>query len=129
MFRDTDAALKRLQEQLLEEEADTQTPENDEALLDETLVDTLLSDTDQGEAPRVYQNFSNDYGRQLRNYASGYKVYNTDKADLDLDSYSEAVRSPKKQDGIGFLLLVLGLMAAILGVLVWIYLKMGGILG
>lgn len=120
MFRDKEEELQRLQAQLLEEE-----PEEDEEFdFSEELED--LSDDEYPEDPGVYQNFSNDYGRQLRNYASGYKAYNTDKTDTDMDRFSESVRNTKPRSGLGWLLPLL-VALGILGAALWLYLKGGGL--
>lgn len=119
MYRDREEELQRLQEQLLEVEEPAQ-EQDEEELLDEDTLEELLSDSSQIKNTRVYQNFSNDYGKNLRNYASGYNAYNSDKADTDLDSYSEAVREPKKTDGLLWLAVVLlAMMAAVVGAIVW----------
>lgn len=126
MYRDRDEELQRLQAQLLE--GDEKAEEETEDLLDEDTLDALLNDTQQSQNPRIYQNFSNDYGRNLRNYASGYKAYNSDHTDTDLDSYSEAVREPKKADGWLWLVVVLlVLIGTVLGAIAWMFLRLGGL--
>lgn len=125
MFRDRDEALQELQAQLLEEEEQT-APEQEEDFLDEELLDKILTDTDQGESCGVYQNFSNDYGRNLRNYASGYKAYNTDKTDVDPGELSEELLHPREKVSL-WLWVVLGLMALVAGVIGWLFFSMGGL--
>lgn len=122
MFRDRDEELKRLQEQLLDEEA------AEEIFLDEDMLDALLEEDRQGQKPGVYQNFSNRYGRELRNFASGYKAYNSDTTDTELESFSEMVREPKKTIGLAWIpaLLIL-LLAAVVVAVVWRYVRQGGI--
>ena len=128
MFRDKDEELKRLQEQLLEEEEPEEVPEDGDEILDEELLDALLGSDNQAENPKVYQNFSNDYGKNLRNFASGYKAYNSDKTDEDLDSFSEAVLEPPKSGSLAwFILVLLVLMAAVVGAILWMYIGLGGI--
>lgn len=128
MFRDRDQALEQLQTQLLEEtEEEEQTaPEQDEDFLDEKIFDKMLTDTDQGESSGVYQNFSNDYGRNLRNYASGYKAYNTDKTDIDPGELSEELLQPREKVSL-WLWVVLGLMALASGVIGWLFFSVGGL--
>ena len=116
MFRDRQEELQRLQAELLEEE-----PEEEFDFFEE------LSDEDDPEDPEVYQNFSNDYGRRLRNYASGYKAYNADKTDTDLDRFSEEVRNEKAPSRLGWLLPLIAALG-ILGAALWLYLKGGGLL-
>lgn len=119
MFRDKEEELQRLQAQLLEEE-----PEEEEFDFSEDLED--FSDEEYPEDTGVYQNFSNDYGRQLRNYASGYKAYNADKTDTDMDRFSEDVRNARTRSGFGWLLPLL-VALGILGAALWLYLKGGGL--
>ena len=122
MFRDTDEELQRLQEQLLEEEQ----PEEDvrEELPDEVFFE---EESEPGEDPEVYRNFSNAYGKNLRNFASGYKTYNADKVDVDLDEFSREVQ--KERTAMPWLLIViLALMAAVVGAIVWFYIRLGGML-
>ncbi len=119
MARDTDEELKRLQQALLEEEEDAQ--EDDELPQLATEEDSPIPNVD------VYQNFSNDYGKKLRNYASGYRAYNTDKTDTDLESYSEEIRDGRKS--LGLLWFLVFLLLALIGIVcavLWKYL--GGIL-
>ncbi len=93
-----DEALDRLSQELLEEEA-PQRPEE----------------------PLVYRNFANNYGRDLRNFASSYAAYNTDATEEDPQALSEALE--RKQPGLWPLVaLNLLLTAGILGVLAyWIF--------
>lgn len=126
MFKDTDQELRRLEEALLEEApVDEQT---DEELLEEETLDQLLADTGPAEGRVVYQNFSNDYGTQLRNYANGYKAYNTDTCDQDLESYSEAVREDQRRSNGGLVLLACLLTAGIIAVIIWWLVRYGGLL-
>lgn len=111
MFRDASEELERLQAELLaeeepEEEIPDQPPEED-YLYDE------YEDTRPAQGPAVYQNYSNDYGKNLRNYASGYRAYNTDTTDEDLDEYSEEVRQGKTSRG-GCCLAVVAIFLALL---------------
>jgi len=116
MFRDTKKELARLEDALLAEEVQE---ESEEEFLEE----------EPGEDPRVYVNYANDYGRNLRNYASGYKAYNTDTTDTDLESFSEEVYESKKENLRGLWITALVLLIAIFGVLAWAFLRFGGVLG
>ena len=119
MFKDTDQELARLEAELLKvEEPDTQDQEDcekeyddsyedeyddsyaqdddlyeedDPSEAEEDLPEYYYQDTRAANGPAIYQNYSNDYGRNLRNFASGYQAYNTDDCDEDLDAYSEDV--------------------------------------
>lgn len=124
MFRDAKEELERLESELLAEEDET--PE--EELLPEETLDELLQDTRAAQSGGVYSNFSNGYGRNLRNYASGYKAYNSDKCDEDLDTYSEAVRAPMRSGLTGWVVLALLLLAGIFAVLIWYLVRYGGML-
>lgn len=77
MHKDTKEALARLEEALLAED----TPELDDEDLD-VLLEEFLEEDDRefADHPSAYQNFAN-----------GYRAYNTDDADADLDVYSDAV--------------------------------------
>lgn len=122
MWRDAEEELQRLEAELLAEEE----PVEEEDLLEDALLDELLQDT-RAENVGVYQNFSNDYGKKLRNYASGYKAYNSDKTDEDLECYSETVREPEK--GItGLVITAIALTLGILAVLAWWLLRYRGVL-
>lgn len=123
MFRDAQEELERLQSQLLAEQQE-QTGQQETEFLDEEDFEELLSDTDQGQSPEVYQNYSNDYGRQLRNYATGYKAYNTDKTDTDPQQLSQELLEEPRAVAI-WPWLVLALMAAVVGAMVWMYVSGG----
>ena len=128
MFRDREEALQRLQEQLLQEEEDI-SPQEEEEYPDEDAFDQLLEEDDRTADSGVYQNYSNDYGRDLRNYATGYKAYNADKTDTDLDHYSNAVREGPKRDRVAWLvILLLILMGLAVGAILWKYLGLEGLL-
>ena len=127
MLHDRDEELQRLQAQLLEDAEPTE--EETEELLDAGTLNALLDDSQRTGNSRVYQNFSNGYGRNLRNYASGYQAYNADRTDTDPDSYSEAVREPKKTGGPVWLAVVLLILTvAVVGAILWIYFGPGGVL-
>ena len=126
MFRDQEEELQRLQAELLEQEEPEQQPEQEE-LLDEDALEELLQDTRPAEGAVIYQNFSNDYGKKLRNYANGYQVYNTDRTDLDPEELSKQLDPPKKNTG---LLVLTGLLAAAcLALAAYLLLQYRGLLG
>lgn len=75
----------------------------------------IYDDTRAARGPAVYQNYSNDYGRNLRNYASGYRAYNSDDCDEDLDAFSEEVyEEPQEKSNTGLVVLAC-ILATILG--------------
>lgn len=117
MFKDTERELERLDGELRAEE-------QPEELTDEDLaeLEALLEEDDQkigGSGPYVYKNYSNRYGADLRNYASGYRAANTDVTDTDLEEFSKAVEKPRKENLTGLALTALILAGGIIIVLVW----------
>lgn len=124
MFRDTKEELKRLQQELLEDEPEEE--QEAEEFPDEASVEQMLGEDDPIPDTQVYRNFSNDYGRGLRNFASGYRAYNGDRTDTDLEEYSETVyRGQKKPRGCCGVLVLLTLAAGA-AVLLW-YFYGGGV--
>ena len=140
MARDTEEALRQLDAQLQEVEKEDTTDSNqltlDDVLNDEEL-NQLLGEHDQGENPPVYENFSNQYGKDLRNFASDYKAYNADTRVIHLDEVlAETEKAPEtaeiaeeepaeeavpvqKRSGMILMLVILGLMAVVTGVIAW----------
>lgn len=116
MFRDASEELKRLEAELLAEEKPEEElpPEEDDDYF-------LFEDTRPEGDPEIYQNYSNDYGKNLRNYASGYRAYNTDETDEDLERYSEETYKAKRS-GTGCLIVLLCLLAVVLaaGAVIWL---------
>ena len=87
MFRDRQSELQRLEEALLaEEDAQEEIPEEEELLQ----VDTAYA-----------------------NFANGYRVYNTDRSDKDLEDYSDDVYQAQshKRTGLWIALLIVSLLA------------------
>ena len=74
----------------------------------------------------MYQNYSNDYGRSLRNFASGYQAYNTDDTDVDLDEYCDQVQKGPTV-ATWWIWLVLFLMASVVIAIGWMFLSTGGL--
>ncbi len=128
MFRDASEELKRLQAELLAEEEPEEMP--DEEPVEEDPLYDEYDDTRPADGPVIYQNFSNNYGKNLRNYASGYRAYNTDHSDEDLDEYSEEILQPNTSRGGCLLALIAIVLAlAIIGVLVYGFLFTRGYIG
>ena len=125
MFRDRDESLQRLQEQLLEEE-EQETAE--EEYLEDEDMDSLLEGNEQGQGPEVYLNDSNGYGRKLRNYATGYKAYNSDKTDEDLEDFSRRVMEPPAKTGGGRIAAVFILLTVAVLALLWLLARREGLL-
>jgi len=99
MFRDTDQALKRLEAALLEE--DKPDPQG-----------TAVFDPIPEKKSTV---------------TAGYRVYNTDKSDEDLEAFSETVRKADRSIGVLSILLVL-LALLILGAAAFVLLRYLGVL-
>lgn len=94
MFRDAKEELERLEEALLEPEEPEEVPAQPE-----------------------YRNFSNNYGRELRNHASGYEAYEEDLADME-----ELSDEPQAKSLTGAVLAVCGLtLGILLVVLYWAF--------
>lgn len=127
MFRDTSEELARLEAELLAEEM----PEEEEPLEEDVEEDLpwKFEDTRPADGQVIYQNYSNDYGKGLRNYASGYRAYNADESDEDLEAYAEDVRQGKKEKGIAGLAVAACLLAlAIAAVVILWFAKARGLL-
>jgi len=133
MAKDQDEALRRLDEALREDESENEDEipdaedRKDENLLEEETLDQLLADEVPARGGMIYRNYSNGYGKGLRNYASGYRAYNTDTCDTDLEQYSEQVRKEDKRSG-GLVALACLLAAGIIAVLLWWLLRYRGLL-
>lgn len=128
MFRDKEEELQRLSRQLREmEEPETVTEEEEEPDMDELLEeDSKIGDMTDG----VYRNASNGYGQNLRNFASGYKAYNGDKVDVDLEELSDELLTEdelEEKSLTGLVVAAFIIAAAVVGVLVY-WLIRGGIL-
>lgn len=135
MFRDQEEELIRLSRQLREETEDEQPEETEELPQeedpDELDMDDLLGDdvTIGDMAGGVYRNASNDYGKGLRNFASGYQAYNGDKTDVNLQEISDELLrqdEPEEKRMTGLVTAAFLLSAAIVGVLIYWLIK-GGI--
>ena len=139
MFKDTDEALARLEAELLREEEEDLAEEEYEAYeeySEETETDEenlppeyVYDDTRPSAGPVVYQNYSNNYGKNLRNYASGYHAYNADISDEDPENYSEELleEEPEKSNTALALIACLLSLAAAATILIFA-LKSRGIL-
>ena len=97
------------------------TPAEDEDLLEEQMLDELLEDTAPAKGAVPYHNYSNDYGQ-------GHTAYNTDVTDEDLDEYCQQVREAPKKDNTGLVILACLLALGVLGMVIYLMLRNGGIL-
>ena len=148
MFKDTDRELARLEaalleaeeEELLEEDPEEEYEEEYEDDYEEELYDEygeqqdvpaeyFYNDTRPAHDPAVYQNYSNDYGRESQSSATGYRAYNSDDCDEDLDAFSEEVYEAREDNSNTGLLITACVLAAIFGGMVlFIVLKYIGVL-
>lgn len=103
MFRDTKQELQRLEQELLQEES-AQEPEF-------------------GEEP------SGEYEGDYVNFASGYRAYNSDRADVELEEYGRTVREGEKSRLTGLIVLALLLSAGIVCILGYWFLRLLGVWG
>lgn len=120
MFHDAQEELKRLEAELLAEEEpeEEMLPEEEEEDEEEAW---LYEDTRAASEPEVFQNYSNDYGKNLRNYASGYRAYNSDLTDEDLEQYSEEVyESRRPKTGCLSILICLLTVAIAAALILWL---------
>lgn len=106
MNQDTDDILKELEQALWEEEA----AEEAQDFPREEPTEDLLTESVVGDG-LVYRNFSNNYGADLRNFASGYRARNTDRTDVDFEEYAEAVAEGEKTGSVWLPLLTVVLEA------------------
>ena len=103
------AALEDLERALLEDEETTTQPETP-------------------EEPMVFRNYSNNYGANLRNYASGYQSYNTDSTDTDPEDLSDRILTQPEEKLGGLLLTAALLLLGILAVAAfWVVQFFGGL--
>ena len=139
MFKDTDKALARLEAELLREEEDLPEEEYEEyeEYMEESEEDEntptppeyVYEDTRPSAGPVIYQNYSNHYGKNPRNYAEGYHVYNTDISDEDLEEYSQELLEEEEEPSRNstFLALIACLLSLTIAavVLIWTLLSRG----
>ena len=121
MFRkaDRDEELRRLEQELLEPEAEEE---------EEYLEQDALDEDGPIESAGVYRNFSNNYGTQLRNYASGYRTYNTDTTDTDPEALSRELLEPEEKESRAPLVFTLIAIVAALIMVICLFVKFGGLL-
>ncbi len=114
MFKDASKELARIEAELLAEE-----PEEEPVDAQPEEDPWAYEDTAPARGSVIYQNYSNDYGKNLRNYASGYHAYNSDTTDEDLEEYSQQVHEGKRSGG-GVLAVLLVLILLLSGVLLFV---------
>ena len=121
MFRDASEELARLEAELLAaEEADEDTEEE-------------YYDSDQDyEAEEAYEEEDDEYEAYDEDdpaiYAGKFVAYNTDQTDEDLESYAEAVRTPRRSGCMPFLIVLLCLLTVSVVALVILILRQRGLL-
>ena len=129
MFKDTDEELSRLSSELLKEEDESE--EYDEEYdedYDEDYEEDYeeedvfpeydYEDTRAAQDPVVYQNYSN-----------GYRAYNSDDCDEDLDAFSEDVyEAEEERSNTGLVILACVLASMLALVMLFMVLKYKGVL-
>ena len=103
MFEQKDSQLRRLEEELLREEQAANT--------DPDGVEDILFEEDAGDLPQVQVPY--------RNFFNGYQAYTNQPSGVDLDSYSEDVRTGGEKSNAPLVILALTLFICILMVLCW----------
>ena len=112
MYKDAREELKRLEEALLEEEE----PQEEE----------LQEETEEEDVTLLLEDIKGFLGEDEE--ATIPHVYNTDRTDTDLDSYSEEVHSGQKQSLTGLVILAVALALGIVAIVVWWVIRYGGVL-
>lgn len=125
MFKDAKEELKRIESELLAEEALDQenTPQEepaDDELLDDATLNALLEETQTIGDAATYINYSNQYITAQDDKTRVFQIYNTDKSDPKLDDYADAVlEEPRSGKFTGLIVTAAILSAGIVGILVW----------
>lgn len=127
MFKDTEEELQRLSEELRAQEKADQESEG------EDMLDVFLEDDTQigSMEGNVYKNASNEYGSNLRNFASGYRAYNADRTEVDPTILSDALleeEEPEEKSLTGWVITAFVLATAVAAVVIWMLIR-GGFLG
>lgn len=126
MFRDASEELERLQAELLAEEEPEISPEPPEEEYDEYEEEFDEYEEEFDEFEEEFDEYEEDEEPEVyRNYASGYRAYNTDSSDEDLEEYSEEVRSGGKGRGGCCLAVIACVLSLILGGLLMLAYIMG----
>ena len=125
MFKDTDEELSRLSSELLKEEDESEEydEEYDEDYEEDYEEEDVFpeydyEDTRAAQDPVVYQNYSN-----------GYRAYNSDDCDEDLDAFSEDVyEAEEERSNTGLVILACVLASMLALVMLFMVLKYKGVL-
>ena len=122
LFDDPKKELRRLEEQLLAEEEDNREEDELEELLEEYSEDADLEELFE----ESYQEESDAYGPQYRNFANDYGRAMTEalweeEQDSDRVVYSDDYEAPKKKKkkGIGEVIFLVLLDFVLIGILWW----------
>ena len=125
MFKDTDEELSRLSSELLKEEDESEEydEEYDEDYEEDYEEEAIFpeydyEDTRAAQDPVAYQNYSN-----------GYRAYNSDDCDEDLDAFSEDVyEAEEERSNTGLVILACVLASMLALVMLFMALKYKGVL-
>jgi len=120
MFRDASEELARLEAELLAAEE-----------ADEDIEEEYYDSDQDDEAEEAYEE-EDGYAAYDEDdpaiYAGKFVAYNTDQTDEDLESYAEAVRTPKRSGCMPFLIVLLCLLTVSVVALVILILRQRGLL-
>ena len=121
MFKDTDEELSRLSSELLKEEDESEEYDEDyeEDYEEEAIFPEYdYEDTRAAQDPVAYQHYSN-----------GYRAYNSDDCDEDLDAFSEDVyEAEEERSNTGLVILACVLASMLALVMLFMALKYKGVL-
>ena len=125
MFKDTDEELSRLSSELLKEEDESEEydEEYDEDYEEDYEEEAIFpeydyEDTRAAQDPVAYQNYSN-----------GYRAYNSDDCDEDLDAFSEDVyEAEEERSNTGLVILACVLASIFALTMLFMALKYKGVL-
>ena len=118
MYKDAKEELKRLEEALLEEEETQPEKPDEDADLDALLEQARELLKEPSDETQVFH-------WQPEELKGTAHVYNTDKMDGDLDSFSEEVRSGGQKSLTGLVVTAIALAAGIVAVLIWWIVRYG----
>lgn len=150
MFKDTEKELKRLEEELLAEEAEDEAAEDMEEAYEDTYEEDWEEAFDQPSAEQednwqdmtqIFYGGDEDWQDKTRVFnvdavqarqeaqSSPRNVYNTDKADEDLKDYTQKLEQPARKGIAGLVVTAALLTAGILGIVIWWLVRFGGVFG
>ena len=138
MFKDRNEELQRLEQALLEDEeeevslAEEPGEEDESEEYDEEYDEDYEEDYDEEDIFPEYD-YEDTRAAQdpvaYQHYSNGYRAYNSDDCDEDLDAFSEDVyEAEEERSNTGLVILACLLALGILGMVIFMLLCYGGIL-